>query len=275
MPMIDLAPGNPYGLTIAHPLTAAAGFLGNISDVARLFGLQRDANAGVALAVTREALLERGDGRAAVLVESGAAAVYRPAVSPLTLQQIEDRLAETWAELAVPVLVGVRGPDARAIAAALDGRPGIAGFELSSDEADATRLQRAVSELRRRTQLPLVVRLAGLGGQLSERAAAATAGGADTLALLDAIPAAAVDRNGRLQHGQLIGPALFPLILAAVDALAGRLTVPLIAGGGVHTVAQVRALLAAGAAAVSLDSLLWRGPAAARALLDQLQAPAA
>jgi dihydroorotate dehydrogenase (NAD+) catalytic subunit len=269
--MIDLAPGNPYGLTIAHPLTAAGGYLGTIADVARLFGLQRSAASGVALAVTREVVLERGDGRAALLLENSGAAVYRPAVSPLTLRQVEDRLAEAWSELAVPVLVALRGADARTVAAELEGRPGIAGFELTSDDGDAARLQRAVSDVRRRTGLPLVVRLAGTAGSPIERAAAAEAGGADTLALLDAIPAAAPDRAGRLQQGQLIGPPLFPLVLAALSNLAGRVSVPLIAGGGVHSAAQVRTLLAAGAAAVSLDSLLWRGPAAARRLLEQLQ----
>ena len=169
------------------------------------------------------------------------------------------------------MLVTLSSEDGREVAAALDGTPGIAGFVLESGDSDPTRLQRSVEGLRRRSELPLIVQLSGLHGDLDARAAAAAAGGADGITLLNGVSAAAVDRAGRIVQGELIGPAAFPLVLALVTRLAGRYPLSVIAGGGVHHAAQVRMLLDAGAHAVSLDSLLWRGPSTARILLEQLQ----
>jgi NAD(P)H-dependent flavin oxidoreductase YrpB (nitropropane dioxygenase family) len=55
--------------------------------------------------------------------------------------------------------------------------------------------------------------------------------------------------------------------LQAVQALTD---LPLLAGGGVHTPEQAQALLAAGAAAVQLDSVVWSQPAQLPALLQAL-----
>jgi len=62
--------------------------------------------------------------------------------------------------------------------------------------------------------------------------------------------------GGRLVTGRLYGPALFPQALAALrTALAHGL--PVIAGSGVYSQTDGEALLAAGAAAVQLDTVLW------------------
>jgi dihydroorotate dehydrogenase (NAD+) catalytic subunit len=54
----------------------------------------------------------------------------------------------------------------------------------------------------------------------------------------------------------LYGPAILPLALAAVRTLR-RQPLPVIAGGGVYRKEDGEALLAAGALAVQLDSVLW------------------
>ena len=55
-----------------------------------------------------------------------------------------------------------------------------------------------------------------------------------------------------------MGPGLFPQALAAVRT-AHRARLPLIASAGVYTRGQGEALLQAGARAVALDGVLWRG----------------
>jgi dihydroorotate dehydrogenase (NAD+) catalytic subunit len=62
--------------------------------------------------------------------------------------------------------------------------------------------------------------------------------------------------SGKLIAGRLYGPAIFPLALAALRSLR-RQPLPVIAGGGVYRKADGEACLAAGAAAVQLDSVLW------------------
>jgi dihydroorotate dehydrogenase (NAD+) catalytic subunit len=68
------------------------------------------------------------------------------------------------------------------------------------------------------------------------------------------------DSDGKLLRGRLYGPALFPLALAAVQALA-RSGLPVIGACGVYQPEDIEAMLAAGALAVQLDSVLWRGGA--------------
>jgi len=63
--------------------------------------------------------------------------------------------------------------------------------------------------------------------------------------------------DGGLTTGRLYGPALFPLALAGVRA-AQKTGLPIIAGCGVYRVADGDALLAAGAWAVQLDTVLWK-----------------
>lgn len=60
------------------------------------------------------------------------------------------------------------------------------------------------------------------------------------------------------QKGRLYGPALFPLVLEAVHRMRS-IGLPLIAGAGVWTQSAAQALLAAGASALQLDGVLWRG----------------
>lgn len=69
--------------------------------------------------------------------------------------------------------------------------------------------------------------------------------------------------RGRLKgiSGRMYGPAVFPLALRAVKKLAG-LGIPVIGGGGVYQAQDVDAMLEAGARAVQVDSVLWRGTAA-------------
>jgi dihydroorotate dehydrogenase len=63
-----------------------------------------------------------------------------------------------------------------------------------------------------------------------------------------------------LVAGRLYGPALLPLMLAAVTS-AARQGLTVIAGAGVWSRTAADALLSAGAAAVQVDGILWRNGA--------------
>jgi dihydroorotate dehydrogenase (NAD+) catalytic subunit len=66
-----------------------------------------------------------------------------------------------------------------------------------------------------------------------------------------------LDSHGRLVSGRIYGPALMPLLFRAIS-VAKRSGIPVIAGCGVHSLQDGNRLLTAGAAAVMLDSVLWR-----------------
>ena len=59
-------------------------------------------------------------------------------------------------------------------------------------------------------------------------------------------------------HGRMYGPGVFPMALRAVEKLA-RSGIPVIGAGGVYQSEDIQAMLSAGAIAVQVDSVLWRG----------------
>jgi dihydroorotate dehydrogenase len=104
-------------------------------------------------------------------------------------------------------------------------------------------------------ELPLIVRLPIAGTErLSE--AAVTAGA--TALSLGPSRAALPDLEGSMTSGRLYGPSLYPHAMLALQSLEGC-GVPVIVAGGFYNADQVKAALTAGAAAVQLDAVLWRG----------------
>jgi dihydroorotate dehydrogenase (NAD+) catalytic subunit len=259
--MIDLAPSNPYSLELATPVVAAAGCLGYGVEVARQLGLaQRGAAHGLGAIVTRTTTARARRGRPA-LVETPAGLLYLGGEQNPGLRAVRERFAPAWAAWEVRVLLSVaaEGPEElAAMLADLDMVEGVAGVELplgahgALRPADAAPLVRAA---RAATPLPLVVKLPGHAPDLPELARAAADAGADALALIDGLPGAAPGTGGT-RSGTLCGPALRPLALRAVAAVAAAVAVPIIGLGGVTGPDDARALREAGAAAVGLGSAL-------------------
>jgi dihydroorotate dehydrogenase (NAD+) catalytic subunit len=115
---------------------------------------------------------------------------------------------------------------------------------------------RLVALVRRASVLPLIVKLPGHAPDLLALARAAVESGADALALIDGLPAAAPGADGKLAYGLLCGPAIRPLALALVATVCAAVEVPVIGMGGVGSAADARAMLAAGATAVGLGTAL-------------------
>jgi dihydroorotate dehydrogenase (NAD+) catalytic subunit len=167
------------------------------------------------------------------------------------------RYARQWARSPLPVLVHLLAQKTGEVAEMvrkLESLEGVAGFEIGLPaEADAG----LVHDFARAAagELPVVMRLplehaAGLADRFAQTHLAAVS---------LAPPRGALPRpDGGVLQGRLYGRALFPQALAAVQALARR-GVPVIGSGGIYTPAQAEAMLQAGAIAVQLDAVLWRG----------------
>jgi dihydroorotate dehydrogenase (NAD+) catalytic subunit len=168
--------------------------------------------------------------------------------------------APAWERSALPVLVSLllmAIEDVAPMLESLEGRPGVSGVEINlpsgagaDDLLAVTRL--AFSELAVVVRLPLdrVERMVeGIVDDLLEAGLAAISLGAPRGALVDA--------QGRLVHGRLYGPAIYPQNLAVTHKLAAS-GLQVISAGGVYTQTQVDELLSVGASAVQLDAVLWR-----------------
>lgn len=167
------------------------------------------------------------------------------------------RCAERWARSSKPVIVNLLAnklDEVAQMSRRLEVLDGVMGIELglpkgADREAVVALTQAACGEL------PVIVRLpleqaANLAQAAVEAGAAAVSLGAPRGVLLGP--------QGEMVQGRLYGPGIFPLALTAVQAIA-QSGVLVIGAGGVYHQSQVEAMLKAGALAVQLDSVLWRG----------------
>ena len=167
------------------------------------------------------------------------------------------RCAARWERSECPILVHIlaqHGEEVFKIVQQLDRLENLAGVELGMPPEAAPEL---VTELVSAGlgERPLIARLpleraVDLAAVAIKAGAAAVSLGAPRGALLDS--------SGKIIQGRMYGPSLFPLALETVQRVA-RLGLPVIGAGGVYRPQQVEAMLRAGAIAVQLDAMLWRG----------------
>ncbi len=265
--MVELAPNNPYTLTLATPIVAAAGALGYGVEVARQLGLtQPGAAHGLGAIITRTTTQRAQRARPLpALLETPGGLLQIGLEHNLGLRAIQERFAPIWATWKqLPVIVSVAGGDAREaaeLAGALEliETGGVAGIELSlalCNALDVTAATTLVRAVRRAVMLPLLVNLPIDVADLVRFAQAVAAAGADALVVGAGSRAAAPGPGGVLYEGRLSGPAVRPLALRAVAAICAAVDVPVIGMGGVTTVQDAQALLDVGATAVGLDTAL-------------------
>jgi dihydroorotate dehydrogenase (NAD+) catalytic subunit len=188
------------------------------------------------------------------------------------------------ADLGVPIWVSVGGFAAEEyarISAALDGRAEVAALELNVSCPNVFSPEDEVEEIvaaaRAATRKPLYAKLSPSLPDIGAAAAAAAAAGADGLTLVNTIRALALDERTlepklAAGAGGLSGPPLRPIALAAVYAAYEATGLPIVGVGGVETGAHALELIAAGASAFALGTILFADPEApvrVRAELEQ------
>lgn len=173
------------------------------------------------------------------------------------LRRVIQRYARSWAHAPRPVVIHLLAEspaEASEMAERLEKVEGVAGLELGlppgCDPETARQMVRAAQG-----ELPVIARLPP--EQAGPLALALAEAGLVGLSL--APPRGALlSQGGRLVTGRLYGPAVLPGALHAVRE-ASQWGLPVIGAGGVYRPGDVEAMFAAGAAAVQLDAVLWRG----------------
>ncbi|MBA3384336.1 MAG: dihydroorotate dehydrogenase [Actinobacteria bacterium] len=122
-----------------------------------------------------------------------------------------------------------------------------------------------VGACRAATDLPLYAKLSPAAWDVADTARAVEAAGADGLSLVNTIRGLSLDERTlrpTLERGSggYSGPALKPIALAAVYACARATTIPIVGMGGVRTGRDALELIAAGASAVALGTVLFSDP---------------
>jgi dihydroorotate dehydrogenase (NAD+) catalytic subunit len=150
--------------------------------------------------------------------------------------------------------------------------PNIEGKGMFAQSPDATHDVVAASSAARR---PVWAKLTAVVADLPEVAAAASAGGADAVTLINTVPGLVIDVDRRRRAlggagGGLSGAAIHPLAVRAVhDVHAACPGLPIVGVGGVTDATTAVELLLAGAAAIQVGTATFADPRApARVLAD-------
>ena len=130
------------------------------------------------------------------------------------------------------------------------------------------------------TNLPLYAKLSPAAWDIAEAARAVEAAGADGLSLVNTIRGLALDgKTLRPKLGRGVGgysgPALKPVALACVYACAAAVKLPIVGMGGVQSGLDALELIAAGASAVALGTIVFSDPEAAGRVRSELADEAA
>jgi dihydroorotate dehydrogenase (NAD+) catalytic subunit len=187
-------------------------------------------------------------------------------------------------ELGVPVWVSVGGFAAAEYAETCAALDDVAAIELNLscpnvDEAPESAAA-IVAACRAATELPLFAKLSPAAWDIAEGARAVEAAGADGLSLVNTLRGLALDPHTLRPvlargAGGYSGPALKPVALAAVHACALAVAIPIVGMGGVRSGLDALELIAAGASAVALGTVLFGDPEAPVRVRAELAAEAA
>ena len=187
-------------------------------------------------------------------------------------------------DLDVPIWVSVGGFSAGEYAdlcARLDDRDEVAAIELNvscpnvASPADAT--EAIVAAARAATSKRLYTKLSPSLPDVAAVAGAAASAGSNGLSLVNTMRGLSLDRRSltpalATASGGLSGPAIRPVALAAVFACYRATGLPIVGMGGVETGRHALELIAAGASACALGTVLFRDPGAPSRVRAELAA---
>jgi dihydroorotate dehydrogenase (NAD+) catalytic subunit len=190
------------------------------------------------------------------------------------------------AELELPIWVsvgGFSGEDYAAVCGVLDRCEEVAALELNVSCPNVVEPVESVAELvtaaRGTTSKKLYTKLSPATADIAAVAEAAAAAGTDGLSLVNTIRGLALDGRSltpmlSTATGGLSGPALRPIALAAVFSCFRATGLPIVGMGGVESGRHALELIAVGASAYALGTVLFSDPEAPSRIRSELAAEA-
>lgn len=186
----------------------------------------------------------------------------------------------------VPLIANIAGDsveDFADLASKLDDVEGIAAIELNlscpnvaggldfSTKPEMTRSTCAA--VKAATRLPVIAKLSPNVTDIVEIARAAEEGGADAISLINTLVGMSIEianRKSKIKNGfgGLSGPALKPIAVRMVYAVARVVRIPIIGIGGIMNADDAIEFLMAGASAVQVGTATFANPRAAIEVID-------
>ena len=137
-------------------------------------------------------------------------------------------------------------------------------------------IESVVGKVRKKTSLPLWVKLSPNVADNAPLAKAAEAAGADAICAINTLRGIAIDVESRKPFlgntiGGLSGPAIKPVALYHVWQIYQAVKIPVIGIGGICTARDALEFILAGASAVQVGSANFRDPDVTMKIVDELE----
>ena len=266
---VDLAPQHKLGLPLATRVILAPG----MSRLGWRHQIVCELD-GVGAVVTGPWTWEPHWGRYPTLVSRPGGVVWTPERVGRPVAQLLAEVSTSWEALDIPVLACIAPGEmghVQQVARHLADVPTVAGVWLETrEDEDVGHVLARIDVARRASELPVLVALPlSCAGRWARPCVHA---GAD--ALVVGMPLEGeLPHQGRWVRGRVYGPLMFPVMLAALRAVAAQVEgrVPLIAHGGIHTPEDAVLCREVGADAVALDAVVWVAPDMPRKVWQALQ----
>jgi dihydroorotate dehydrogenase (NAD+) catalytic subunit len=275
------------GLELTNPVIAASGTFGYGIEFEEIVALEE-----IGGFVTKGISLEPMTGHAAPRIVQTAAGM----LNAIGLQNVgvEDFIARKLPPLAryprCKVIVNVFGSTANdyiRVIERLNHAEGIAAYELNVScpnvhaggmvfGTDPGSLEYLVSQTKKVSKLPLIVKLSPNVTSISHMAKVVADSGADAVSLTNTFLAMSIDvetRKPRLSNvtGGLSGPAIKPIALRMVYEAARTVNIPILGLGGIVTHEDAVEFLLAGATAIQVGTASYADPRATERLARGLE----
>ncbi len=280
---VQLAPKHTRGLLLANPVMTASGTFGYGTEYGHLFDVQR-----LGAIICKGTTLKPREGNAQPrLAETASGLLNSIGLENIGVSALIKEKAPIWANWHLPVIVNIAGEtvdDYARLASQLDDVAGISGLEVNiscpnvkaggaefgANPDSAAEVTKAV---RQATTLPVLVKLTPNTSDIVKVAVAVAEAGADALTLINTLKGMAIDLTRRRPllgniTGGLSGPAIKPVALYMVYAVAGAVDIPIVGCGGITTAGDALEFIMAGASAIQVGTAGFINP---RAPLDVLE----
>ena len=142
---------------------------------------------------------------------------------------------------------------------------------------DPKGVERITKEIRKAAVQPVIMKLSPNVTDITEIAAAAEAGGADALSMINTLTGMKIDVRRRTfalanRTGGLSGPAIHPVAVRMVWQCAQRVKIPIIGMGGIASAEDALEMLMAGASAVSVGTANFHDQTTVLQVIDGISA---
>ncbi|MGE5239965.1 MAG: dihydroorotate dehydrogenase [Chloroflexota bacterium] len=265
-------------LRLNNPVLTASGTFGYGEDYGEFFDLRRIGG----IVVKGLSLAPRQGNPPPRIVETPSGMLNAVGLQNIGVKAFIDEKLPKLRALGIPVITNFFGDsqeEFEEVAEVLSAADGVSGLEMNVScpnkqagwcvfGTDPGTLERVVGVVRRRTSLPLIVKLSPNVTDIGLMARVAEGAGADAVSLINTVTGMVIDVKVRRSilgnvTGGLSGPAIRPIAVRMVWEVFRSVKIPVIGMGGIMTARDALEFIIAGSRAVAVGTASFVNPLAA------------